>query len=89
MASAAPTDTERGVARLIAAEIEDGACLQVGIGAMLNTVCSLLLHSGAHQRDRSVGFLQPVDLGDVEMVQRGEDFRFALEACETFWIAGH
>lgn len=34
------------MARLIAAEIEDGACLQVGIGAMPNTVCSLLLHSG-------------------------------------------
>ena len=42
----APSDTERAVARLIAAEIEDGACLQVGIGAMPNTVCSLLLHSG-------------------------------------------
>jgi len=43
---AAPTDTERAVARLIAAEIEDGACLQVGIGAMPNAVCSLLLESG-------------------------------------------
>ena len=43
---AAPTDTDRAVARLIAAEIEDGACLQVGIGAMPNAVCSLLLHSG-------------------------------------------
>jgi acyl-CoA hydrolase len=44
--SAAPTDTDRAVARLIAAEIEDGACLQVGIGAMPNAVCSLLLNSG-------------------------------------------
>ena len=44
--SAAPTDTDRVVARLIAGEIEDGACLQVGIGAMPNAVCSLLLHSG-------------------------------------------
>ena len=44
--SADPTDTDRAVARLIANEIEDGACLQVGIGAMPNTVCSLLLHSG-------------------------------------------
>ena len=43
---AAPTDTDRAVAQLIAAEIEDGACLQVGIGAMPNAVCSLLLHSG-------------------------------------------
>jgi acyl-CoA hydrolase len=45
--SAAPTDTDRAVARLIAAEIEDGACLQVGIGAMPNAVCSLLLNSSA------------------------------------------
>ena len=42
----APTDVDRAVARLIAAEIEDGACLQIGIGAMPNAVCSLLLESG-------------------------------------------
>jgi acyl-CoA hydrolase len=34
------------VARLIATEIEDGSCLQVGIGGMPNAVCSMLLHSG-------------------------------------------
>jgi acyl-CoA hydrolase len=42
----AATDVDRAVARLIAAEIEDGACLQVGIGGMPNAVCSMLLHSG-------------------------------------------
>lgn len=42
-----PSDADRAVARLIAAEIEDGACIQVGIGAMPNAVCSLLLESGA------------------------------------------
>jgi acyl-CoA hydrolase len=41
-----PTDIDRAVAALIAAEIEDGACLQIGIGAMPNAVCSLLLESG-------------------------------------------
>ena len=41
-----PTETDRAVARLIAAEIEDGACLQVGIGGMPNAVCSLLAESG-------------------------------------------
>jgi acyl-CoA hydrolase len=41
-----PTDADRAVARLIAAEIEDGACLQIGIGAMPNAVCSLLLETG-------------------------------------------
>ena len=41
------TDADRAVARLIAAEVEDGACLQIGIGGMPNAVCSLLLESGA------------------------------------------
>lgn len=39
------TDVDRAVARLIANEIEDGACLQIGIGGMPNTVCSLLAES--------------------------------------------
>ncbi len=42
-----PTEIDRAVARRIAAEVEDGACLQVGIGGMPNAVCSLLLESGA------------------------------------------
>ena len=41
-----PCDADRAVARLIAGEVEDGACLQIGIGAMPNAVCGLLLHSG-------------------------------------------
>jgi acyl-CoA hydrolase len=41
-----PGEADRAVARLIAAEIEDGACLQIGIGAMPNAVCGLLLESG-------------------------------------------
>jgi acyl-CoA hydrolase len=41
-----PTDVDRAVARLIAAEIEDGSCLQIGIGAMPNAVCTLLLETG-------------------------------------------
>jgi acyl-CoA hydrolase len=44
--SPAPTDADRAVARLIATEIDDGACLQIGIGAMPNAVCSLLMESG-------------------------------------------
>lgn len=39
------TEVDRAVARLIAAEIEDGACLQIGIGGMPNAVCSLLAES--------------------------------------------
>ncbi len=41
-----PCDVDRAVARLIAGEIEDGACLQIGIGGMPNAVCTLLLESG-------------------------------------------
>jgi acyl-CoA hydrolase len=41
------TDVDRAVARMIAGEVEDGACLQIGIGGMPNAVCSLLLEAGA------------------------------------------
>jgi len=41
-----PSDVDRAVAHLIAGEIEDGSCLQVGIGGMPNAVTSLLLDSG-------------------------------------------
>ena len=41
-----PTDVDRAVGRLIAGEIDDGACLQIGIGGMPNAVCSSLLDSG-------------------------------------------
>jgi acyl-CoA hydrolase len=36
---------EQKIAALIAQEIQDGACLQVGIGAMPNAVCELLVNS--------------------------------------------
>jgi acyl-CoA hydrolase len=41
-----PGDVDRAVARLIAAEVEDGDCLQIGIGGMPNAVCALLNESG-------------------------------------------
>jgi len=41
------SDIDRAIARRIAAEVEDGACLQIGIGGMPNAVCSLLKDSGA------------------------------------------
>ncbi len=41
-----PTEIDRAVARRIAAEVPDGACLQIGIGGMPNAVCSLLLETG-------------------------------------------
>lgn len=41
-----PSEVDSTVARRIAAEIEDGSCLQIGIGGMPNAVCCLLLESG-------------------------------------------
>ncbi len=40
-----PGTVDRKVAELIAPEIEDGACIQIGIGAMPNAVCELLTES--------------------------------------------
>jgi len=41
-----PTDIDRAVARQIADEIENGACVQIGIGAMPNAACTMLAESG-------------------------------------------
>ncbi len=43
------TEVDRSVGRLIAAEIDDGACLQIGIGGMPNAVCALLAESGVRR----------------------------------------
>ncbi|TFH27818.1 MAG: 4-hydroxybutyrate CoA-transferase [Myxococcales bacterium] len=40
------TDIDRKVAELIIAEIEDGACLQIGVGGMPNAICAVLAQSG-------------------------------------------
>jgi acyl-CoA hydrolase len=40
-----PTEVDRAVAQLIAPEIGDGACLQIGIGGMPDAVCTLLADS--------------------------------------------
>ncbi len=40
------TEVDRAVARQIIGEIDDGACLQIGIGGMPDVVCGLLLESG-------------------------------------------
>ncbi len=63
-----PTDADRAVAQLIAAEVEDGSCLQVGIGAMPNAVCSLLRESGV--RDLGVHSEMLTD-GIVDLYRAG------------------
>jgi len=44
-----PSEVDHAVARYIAAEVEDGACLQIGIGGMPNAVCAQLLESGVRE----------------------------------------
>ena len=63
-----PSEVDRAVARRIAAEIEDGTCLQIGIGGMPNAVCTLLLESGV--RDLGVHTEMLTD-GIVELYKAG------------------
>lgn len=43
------SEVDIAVGKLIAAEIEDGSCLQIGIGGMPNAVCEQLLNSNARE----------------------------------------
>lgn len=40
------TDVDRKVASYVAAEIDDGACVQIGIGGMPNAACAVIAESG-------------------------------------------
>jgi acyl-CoA hydrolase len=64
-----PTEVDRKVAALIAAEVEDGACLQIGIGGMPNAVCGLLRESGV--RDLGIHTEMFVD-GMIDLIESGQ-----------------
>lgn len=68
LANPNPTDVDRKVAALIAAEIEDGACLQIGIGGMPNAVCASLKDAGV--RDLGIHTEMFVD-GMIDLVEVG------------------
>lgn len=86
--NAPTTDVDRAVARLIAAEIEDGACLQVGIGGMPNAVTTLLLGSdvqdlGIHTEMLNDGLAELYRAGRVSGARKAFDqgrvtYSFAL-----------
>jgi len=63
-----PSAVDRQVGALIAAEIEDGACLQIGIGGMPNAVCAALKESGV--RDLGIHTEMMTD-GIIELYQAG------------------
>jgi acyl-CoA hydrolase len=62
------SEVDKAVAHLIAAEVEDGACLQIGIGGMPNAVCSLLKDAGV--RDLGVHTEMLTD-GIIELYRSG------------------
>jgi acyl-CoA hydrolase len=62
------TDLDRQVATRIAAEIADGACLQIGIGGMPNAVCGLLKDAGV--RDLGIHTEMLVD-GMIDLYEEG------------------
>jgi len=85
---------ERQVAQLIAAEIEDGACLQIGIGGMPNAVCSLLREAnvrnlGIHTEMMVDGIADLIEAGIVtnscKQIDRGQTvFSFALGSSRLY-----
>jgi acyl-CoA hydrolase len=62
------TAVDQAVAALIAPEIADGACLQIGIGGMPNAVCEALTTAG--KRDLGIHTEMFVD-GMVDLVEAG------------------
>ena len=63
-----PSDVDKAVARLIIDEIEDGACLQIGIGSMPNAVCSLLQESSARDLGVHAGIVMD---GIIDLYRTG------------------
>lgn len=64
------SDVDKSIAERIVAEIPNGACLQLGIGAMPNTVGSLIAHSdlkdlGVHTEIYSDGFVDIAQAGKI------------------------
>lgn len=62
------TDIDCRVAELIVNELEDGACVQIGIGGMPNAVCSTLKDAGL--RDLGIHTEMFVD-GMIDLVEKG------------------
>ncbi|WP_198372972.1 acetyl-CoA hydrolase/transferase family protein [Roseomonas rosulenta] len=92
--NAEATEVDRAVARLIANEVEDGACLQVGIGGMPNAVTTLLLHSGVkdlgiHTEMLNDGLVELYRAGRVSGARKATDrglvtYSFALGSQATY-----
>ncbi len=62
------TDIDRAVARQVAANIDDGSCVQIGIGGMPNAACALIAESGV--RDLGIHTEMLTD-GLIDLYNRG------------------
>jgi acyl-CoA hydrolase len=90
----AATDVDTAVGRLIAAEIEDGSCLQIGIGGMPNAVCTVLLDSsvrdlGVHTEMMTDGVAALYRAGRITNSRKQRDagksvYTFALGSRELY-----
>lgn len=74
----APTDVDRAVAKMIVEEIPDGACLQLGIGGMPNTVGSMIAESdlkdlGVHTEMYVDGFVDIAKAGKITGARKNID----------------
>src|SRR5262245_36375395 len=67
----------------------NGQCLIEG-NPLTRNPCgeAFTIHQFEHEELDTVDFVQAIDRGDVRMVQRGEELRFATKAPESLWIAG-
>ena len=85
LANAPAGQIEQKIAGLIAQEIEDGACLQVGIGAMPNAVCELLVDSpikdlGVHTEMFVDSLMKLYQAGKITGAHKTSD-RFQMTYC--------
>ena len=93
------TDVDRAVAKLITGEIEDGACLQIGIGGMPNAVCTTLLVSnvqdlGVHTEMMTDGIAELIRGGRVTNARKTLNpgktiYSFALGSAELYKLLDH
>lgn len=77
-AGAPPTEVDRAVAQLIVEEIPDGACLQLGIGGMPNTVGSMIAESdlkdlGVHTEMYVDAFVDIAKAGKINGLKKNID----------------
>ena len=89
-----PGPADVAVAKLIAGEVDDGACLQVGIGGMPNAVCSSLRESGirelgVHTEMLTDGLVELYKAGCITGAHKSLDrgkivFSFAMGSAELY-----